>query len=88
MPEIQEEFQTDSTVSLKKTKQVERIDLDKVMNRIGDYTIAETGQVMPLYELKGFINTLEGWNMFVAAGRGEVSQEDYETAKKAYNEGA
>jgi len=54
------------------------------MKYIGKYTDEKYG-TLPLYELTGFINTREGWNMRAAVQRGEISSEEYEAAKKAYN---
>ena len=51
----------------------------------GEYTDPATGRTMPLYEMGGWINTTEGWNMHVALRNGEISEEEYKAARGEYN---
>lgn len=43
------------------------------------------GKAAPVFEIGGFINTLEGWNLF-ARCRASGNMEPYETAKALYDQ--
>jgi len=41
-------------------------ELDSIgMKRIDDIVIKQREVVLPCYEMNGFINSVEGWNLFV-----------------------
>ena len=58
--------------------------LENGLKYVGEHTIPGTSQTLPLYEMDGWINSAEGWNMLAAVQRGEVSQADYEAAKAEF----
>ena len=44
------------------------------------------GEPIPLYTMDGYINTVEGWNMYRDVLKGTVSIEDYRKAKAKHYE--
>lgn len=54
------------------------------VKRLPDFEDAETGETLPMFEFGGFINTLEGWNLF-ARCKASGDMKPYETAKALYD---
>lgn len=55
------------------------------LTRVEDIAIKNTGKRIPCFELGGFINTLEGWNLYVECLKNKDIK-PYEEAKERYYE--
>lgn len=67
-----------------KSAEIRRIARLPDVKRLPDFEDAETGRTLPMFEFGGFINTLEGWNLF-ARCRANGDMKPYETAKALYD---